>query len=361
MNHWAQDAIGRGLRVASRVAAGAAQPAAVTVAGAGLLGVGTVGLQLWQASQLSDGSPGNAPDDQGVYGPGESAPWQLVVMGDSVANGIGAQRPGQTIGARCARRIAEVSGRPVHLHSTAVNSVTSLGLPEQVDRALAHFPQPDLVLLSIGGNDIAQFADRDACLAALSEAVRRLVGAGAEVVVATCPDFGMIASLGQPLRWLMQQRSRGYAAAQTVAVVEAGGRTVSLGSLITRAFLDDPDRMFHTDRFHPSAQGYQRAARVIVPSLLDALHLPVGERDRARAEGAVVETADRLSLSRAAIRAAAQEGTEVLGAGEDAQEQRRQGVGRLGALVRRRRQDPGDDADTAAPPRPVPFNHPEGM
>ena len=85
--------------------------------------------------------------------------------------------------------------------------------------------------------------------------------------------------------------------------------------------------------------------------MLDALHLPVTERDAAKAHGAVVETADRISLTRAALRAAAQEGTEVVGDGEDRSEQLRQGVGRLSALVRRRRQDPGDDADTATPAR----------
>ena len=152
--------------------------------------------------------------------------------------------------------------------------------------------------------------------------------------MATCPDFGMIASLGQPLRWIMQARSRRYAARQTVAVVECGGRTVSLGALTTRAFLDDPDAMFHTDRFHPSARGYKRAAQVLVPSLLDALGLPVSERDERRAAGAVVERGVPLSLEQAALRAATHEGTEVRPA--------EGGRGRLRALVQRRRRDPGD-------------------
>lgn len=322
------------------------------LATAALATVGTLGVELWQASRLSDGSPGNAPDENGVYTPSGGhqrdeveSPWEFVMMGDSVANGVGAQRPAQTIGARCARRIAAISGRPVYLESVAVNGVTSVGLGEQVDRALRKFPQPDLVLLSIGGNDIAKNADLSACLVELRRTVLRLRAAGAEVVVATCPDFGMIASLGQPLRWIMQARSRRYAARQTVAVVECGGRTVSLGALTTRAFLDDPDAMFHTDRFHPSARGYKRAAQVLVPSLLDALGLPVSERDERRAAGAVVERGVPLSLEQAALRAAAHEGTEVRPA--------EGGRGRLRALVQRRRRDPGDDADTAAPARPA--------
>lgn len=341
-----------------REAARHAPTAGLAAAGLTAVAAGTLGYELWQASRLSDGTPGNAPDENGIYAPdGEhhrqevEAPWEFLVMGDSVANGVGAQRPAQTIGARCARRIAALSGRPVYLETVAVNSVTSLGLDEQVERGLRKFPHPDLVLLSIGGNDIARGADLGECLVVLERTIRRLRAAGAEVVVATCPDFGMIASLGQPLRWLMQRRSRWYAARQTVAVVQQGGRTVSLGSLTTQAFLDDPDAMFHTDRFHPSAKGYKRAAQVLVPSLLDALGLPVPESDAQHAAGAVVERGRAHTLQEAAAQAASHEGTEVR-PDEDA------APGRLRALVQRRRRDAGDDADAAAPPQHAPHPAP---
>ena len=88
-----------------------------------------------------------------------------------------------------------------------------------------------------------------------------LRAAGCEVVVGTCPDLGAIRPIKPPLRWLARRWSRQLAAAQTVAVVEAGGRTVSLGDLLGPAFEADPDRMFGADRFHPSAEGYARARR----------------------------------------------------------------------------------------------------
>ena len=51
----------------------------------------------------------------------------------------------------------------------------------------------------------------------------------AEVVVGTCPDLGTIKPV-RPAAALLARRGAGeLAAAQTVAVVEAGGRTVSLG------------------------------------------------------------------------------------------------------------------------------------
>ena len=66
----------------------------------------------------------------------------------------------------------------------------------------------------------------------LSEAVRRLREAGVEVVVGTCPDLGTIKPIAPPLKQVARTWSRRLAAAQTIAVVEEGGRTVSLGSIL---------------------------------------------------------------------------------------------------------------------------------
>ena len=52
--------------------------------------------------------------------------------------------------------------------------------------------------------------------------------------------------------------SRRLAAAQTIAVVEAGGRTVSLGTILGPEFDAAPALLFGPDRFHPSADGYAR-------------------------------------------------------------------------------------------------------
>ena len=80
------------------------------------------------------------------------------------------------------------------------------------------------------------------------------------MVVGTCPDLGTIRPIQPPLRWLARRWSRQLAAAQTVAVVRAGGRTVSLGDLLGPQFDAAPEQMFGADRFHPSAEGYRAAA-----------------------------------------------------------------------------------------------------
>jgi hypothetical protein len=132
------------------------------------------------------------------------------------------------------------------------------------------------------------------------------------VVVGTCPDIGAIQPIKPPLRWLARKWSRQLAAAQTVAVVEAGGRTVSFGDLLGPAFEADPVRMFSSDRFHPSAEGYARAAAVIMPTLMAML----GEDDRAPATG----TDGVRSLPEAAQEAVRTAGTEVSAARVDGNE-----------------------------------------
>ena len=129
----------------------------------------------------------------------------------------------------------------------------------------------------IGANDVTHRIDRSVAVRHLEMTVRRLREAGAEVVVGTCPDLGAVEPLPQPLRWLARRWSRDLAAAQTVAVVEAGGRAVSIGDMLGAVFSADPKTMFSEDRFHPSAAGYARVAAALLPSVSAALDL-FGER-----------------------------------------------------------------------------------
>jgi hypothetical protein len=101
------------------------------------------------------------------------------------------------------------------------------------------------------------------------------------VVVGTCPDLGTIRPLAQPLRWVTRRWSRQLAAAQTVAVVEAGGRTVAFADVLGPEFAAYPGEMFGPDRYHPSARGYLQAAYAVLPSVCAALGLwPEPEPER---------------------------------------------------------------------------------
>jgi lysophospholipase L1-like esterase len=265
----------------------------ITGAAAGLTAV-SAGLLWHQASEarrvipMAEAPP---PRGDGVYGAKFGGkPLTVVILGDSTAAGYGVHRPRETLGALFATGISRRMRRPVRLYRLAVVGSVSAGLPYQVDAALEY--DPDLAIILIGGNDVTHVSARDAAVRHLGDAVRRLRAADCRVVVGTCPDLGAIQPIKPPLRWLARRWSRQLAAAQTVAVVEAGGRTVSLGNLLGPMFEAHPARMYSEDRFHPSAEGYARAAAVMMPTVMavlgtdDRVALPVAEDVRELAEAA---------------------------------------------------------------------------
>jgi outer membrane protein TolC len=135
------------------------------------------------------------------------------------------------------------------------------------------------------------------------------------------------------------------AAAQTVAVVEAGGSTVSLGDLLGPEFAASPETMFAADRFHPSAAGYRAAVAAMLPTVIAAAGgaAPVS---RVPVPGDGVR-----SLAQAAVEAVDDAGTEVSGAQVAGQE--RGPAGRWADLrhrLRTRVERPRDPVDPVDPP-----------
>ena len=212
-----------------------------------------------------------ARDADKVWKPGlPGEPLDLLVLGDSIAAGLGAERRKDTLGARVARGLAKEVHRPVRLRGAAVVGAESSDLAAQ----LAGLPggyRPHAVVIVVGGNDVTHRVPVASAVAHLEHAVARLRDRGAAVVVGTCPDLGALRPVPQPLRAVGSRMSRQLAAAQAAAVVRRGAHAVSLARTVGPAFLAEPDEMFALDRFHPSALGYRRTARAVVPALVAAL------------------------------------------------------------------------------------------
>jgi hypothetical protein len=224
----------------------------------------------------------------------------------------------------------------------AVVGAESPDLGVQVD-ALGR-QRPELAVIMVGANDVTEGTKASVAVPYLEETVRRLASLGAEVVVGTCPDLGTIRPLAQPLRAYARRQSRKMAREQTVAVVRAGGRTVSLGDILGPLFMTHLE-FFSEDQFHPSAAGYAAAADAVLPSCLDALRI------RTRARSASAFTTRRVKTAKkAAAQAVAHPGTEVAGA-----ERFGRSEGRRGPFAQLRRRRPRRQAVTS-PEAAVPVN-----
>ncbi|MFN2560615.1 MAG: SGNH/GDSL hydrolase family protein [Jatrophihabitans sp.] len=272
-------------------------------------------------------------------------PIRIALLGDSTAAGYGVYRDRDTPGAQLAIGISEAARRPVHLTNVAVVGAESPDLAAQVD-ALGRV-RPELAVVIIGANDVTEGTKPAVAARHLERTVERLRALGADVVVGTCPDLGTIRPLAQPLRAYARRQSRNMAKAQTIAVVRAGGRTVSLGDLLGPLFMSNL-HFFSEDRFHPSAAGYAEAAAAILPSCLDELGI------RTRVRSASTFTTRRVkTVQKAAAQAVTRPGTEVAGAERFG---RREGPRGPFARLRRRRprNAPATSPEQAVPTSPVP-------
>lgn len=291
-----------------------------TAAAYGGGGLGLVGGSLYavlsaeaKLARIRIGNPvGTPPDPSGIYGfdvPG--APMRLAIVGDSAAAGYGAEVAAETFGAFLATGLADVSQAPVFLKSVAQVGARSSGLGAQVEHALRF--RPDACVVIIGANDVTHKVLPATSVRLLQDAVESVRATGAEVVVGTCPDLGTLRPVAPPLRQVARRWSRHLAAAQAIATVEAGGRAVSLGTLLGPEFAAAPAEMFGPDQFHPSPAGYRACAAAMLPTLAAALGFE-GEAagyEPARGEGV-------FTVARAAAEAADTAGTEVSRAGEPA-------------------------------------------
>lgn len=335
-------------RIATTAAVGGG---GLTVAGAATFGLIVVEAKL--ARKIIQGTPnGDPPVADGVYGdwlPG--APISYVMLGDSTAAGLGVHDPDDTPGALLATGLSAIAGRPVRLTNVARSGSRSEALREQVDTALE--AGPEIAVIMIGGNDVTARVPAAESVRHLDAAVRRLREAGSEVVVATCPDLGSVEPLMQPLRWIARRASRQLAAAQTVVVVERGGRSISLGDLLGPEFAASPREMFSADRYHPSSRGYASAAAAVLPSMAAALGLGP-DSDEFRAEPDTRRGEGVLPIYLAAAEAAEEPGMEVAGTRVGGHE--RGPRGRWATLLRRR-----EVSDDTEPGGSVPSETASGM
>jgi lysophospholipase L1-like esterase len=258
--------------------------AAATLASTGSAYVGARNLLTGQADQARQVIPhawATPPRADGVYSPGGGPVqrWQrgdpfdvhLMIFGDSTATGYGCRHADEVPGVLIARGLAEQSGKRIRLSTKAIVGATSKGLSGQIDAMFVAGPPPDAAIIMIGANDITKPNGIGPSARRLGAAVARLRAAGAVVVVGTCPDFGVITAIPQPLRWVTRSRGLRLARAQAAAVRSEGGVPVPFSDLLAPEFQKAPDLLFSEDMFHPSAAGYALAANQLLPALCDAL------------------------------------------------------------------------------------------
>ncbi len=190
----------------------------------------------------------------------------LALLGDSIAFGQGASSDDDTIGARIVRALSadQVSAE---VRVFAVPRARSDQLGTQTAQALSEPPQVAVIL--VGANDLTHFVPPEQAAAHLGTAVRRLLGAGVQVVVAPAPDLSVVPWIPPQFQVLVASASKALREAQTLQTLAAGAQVANLDVASAR-FRADP-ALFSADRFHPSSAGYAVITDALLPDIRAAI------------------------------------------------------------------------------------------
>lgn len=204
----------------------------------------------------------------GPVGQGSRPALGMVWLGDSTAAGVGASRAAAAL----PTVVAEGLDRPVELTVLATSGAT---IADVVEHQLQAVPEDgaDLVLVSVGANDVTHMTGRDD----FESGYRRLVDglpASAQVVLLGIPDMGGIPRLAQPLRWLAGIRGEQFDDVVEAVAEDTGAAYVDIAGETGPAFRREPGRFFADDRYHPSDEGYRRWAQAVLEVLESSRLVP---------------------------------------------------------------------------------------
>lgn len=183
--------------------------------------------------------------------PGE--PLVVHVLGDSTIAGVGVDRAEDSLGVRVAARASEQLARPIRVIGHGVSGATTDDVVEQ----LANVPIKgvDAIVIEVGSNDVThrhrlhqvESDTREMLAFAIDRAPVVVFGSSGKL---NTPNFH------QPLRWIVTKRATAVRSRQAQVARGAGVRFVNIAREVAPAFERIGDDVNSSDRFHPSALGY---------------------------------------------------------------------------------------------------------
>lgn len=222
--------------------------------GAALLALEAAYAVLRRSPRLEDFDP------SGRFGEESHRPFRLAVLGDSTVTGPGVLSADNTWARIVARRVADLGHRVELMSFAKSGSRTRDVIADQMSPALEW--DPDLILVSIGANDLIKGGSASRFGLELDHLIGALVKGGAPVVQKGLGDLGTIPRLVPPLRGLITRRSLMFDEIQRRVAAGHGSTVVEHRTDSRRIWLDDRD-LWAEDLFHISAKGHERTAHFI--------------------------------------------------------------------------------------------------
>jgi lysophospholipase L1-like esterase len=217
-----------------------------------------------------------------------SGVFHLVALGDSLTRGTG-DGEGGGYPARVAAELRK-GGKTVDVENVAVDGAETTDLLKKLDEAavLSRIRSADLILLSIGGNDLTHSmpgltGGGDPGAAALSRARQQLLEILKRLRDANATAPIRLLGLYNPFRADGDARAytRQVLLLWNVAIEEATFSSKGTVVVPTSDLFEERPERLSSDRFHPGPDGYAEIAARVVSSLPGAL-VKSGEARAAR-------------------------------------------------------------------------------
>jgi lysophospholipase L1-like esterase len=190
-------------------------------------------------------------------------PLTIVALGSSSTEGAGASAPEASYPARLEAALrAALPGRPVRVVNAGKSGETSEDMLARLDAdVLPH--TPDLVIWQASGNEVLRGADPERFLALMREGIRRVRGAGAEVVLMDNQRAPRIEA--RPLAAAFDAAMQALAASERVPLFAR--------SRLMRGWAAagmPPPAVLAEDQLHHNDRGYACLAEALAGALLRA-------------------------------------------------------------------------------------------
>ena len=226
-------------------------------------------LCAWEARRARGGAKPYTealPADD-VIGHGLHGDLHMAWLGDSLAAGLGCDH---------------VADTPAHLTARLLErrvSISMLAIPgarvaDVAERQLPNLPAGvDLVVLSVGANDVASSASRREYTARLDHLLAEL--APTPTVMLSLPDMSMPDRMAQPLRTFAGARGRWFEAGRAAVVLaHPHASSVDVATRPEGVSRQAGRSMLCADRFHPGPLGYRVWAERIAAACEERLGVP---------------------------------------------------------------------------------------
>lgn len=180
-----------------------------------------------------------------------SKPLKVLALGDSIIAGVGSTDQNKSLTAQFASALARFTQQPVSWKAIGTSGDNSYDLLARVE-SLKSEPPPDVVLISIGVNDVTALHSSKSWQANINSLCTRLGALWPKALIIFCglPPMGKFPLPPQPLRFCMGLRAVYFDR------IAAGLIDKHAGMMHIPTLIDPAEHDFCPDGFHPSDSAY---------------------------------------------------------------------------------------------------------